>query len=190
MICIFYLFVLAAWIPLCWNGDTYSVHHTHAFVSCLLGSALGWILEQKSPSCQGEGPFCLSLQLLSTFFQAPVLPVSLWSVPPRRDGVQAGWRNSCKECRGSHARKYNLRYVAMNSLYSFLDRQCFQLERVSAAQCQHSSADTTESDGQGGRCTARGLPHTSCSRWMTRGQDCGSPHCCGQAASKPNYLCL
>lgn len=40
MICVFYLFVLAAWMLLCCNGDIYSVRLIHAIVSGLLGSAL------------------------------------------------------------------------------------------------------------------------------------------------------
>lgn len=46
----------------------------------------------------------------------------------------------------------------MYSLYSLLDMECFQLERASGAQRHQSSADTTESERQGGRCGARGLP--------------------------------
>lgn len=50
-------------------------------------------------------------------------------------------------------------YVAVYVLCSFLDREHFQLEGDSGAQCQQGSADTTESDRQGWRCRAQGLPY-------------------------------
>lgn len=166
-ICIFYLFVLAAWKPLCWNGDTYYCASQSRFWLVPLGICIrsGSILGQKPPSWFGEGPFYASLCSSSALSSRLLSSLSTF------DRYHWGGREF-RQAGGILARSAEV-------LMQDMRQRAFLWYPAPAELCWHNRKWPA-----GRKMWGSGTPYAICSRRMTRGQECG------QGAFKHNCLCL